>query len=78
MGSSGCYVWLVGLVFWGLLWYGRDDLGPKWTWTLVFLWLAGWGISTLLPGFSGFFMPVVALLDIVLVLVVFQGDVRIS
>lgn len=78
MGYVGCLGWIVGLIFWALLFYGRDDLGPKWTWTLALLWLAGWGIAYLLSGAAPFFMPFVALLDVVLVLAAFQGDLRIS
>lgn len=78
MAYLGCFGWFVSLVFWGLLYYGRYNLLPRWVWTLACIWLAGWGISALIPGFSGLFMPFVALLDIVLVLVVFQGDVRLT
>lgn len=77
-GSLGCFAWLAHLVFWGLLLRGRDELHPKWVWGLVLLWLAGWWASRLLPGGPYLFMSLVAVLDIVLVLVVLGGDVRIT
>lgn len=78
MGSLGCFGWLVQFVLWGLLYYGRHDLGPKWICTLLLLWLAGCGLFSLIPGGLYFFMAFVALMDIALVLVVFQGDVRLT
>lgn len=69
---------LVHLVFWGLLYRGRDELGPKWTWSLALLWPLGWWASTVLPGGAYFFRSLVAVLDIVLVLVVLGGDIRIT
>jgi len=77
-GSLGCFEWVARLAFWGLLFYGRDELGPKWTWTLALLWLAGWWLSGLFPGGPYVFMSLVAMIDIVLVLVVFQGDIRLN
>ena len=77
-GSLGCFAWLTHLVFWGLLLRGRDELGPKWMWALVAVWLVGWRACTLLPGGPSLFMSLVALIDIVLVLVVLGGDIRIT
>lgn len=74
--TLGCFEWIVRLVFWGLLFYGRDELGPRWTWSLALLWLAGWWVSTLFPGGAYLYMALVALIDVVLVLVIFQGDIR--
>ena len=78
MGYLGCFGWFVGLVFWGLLYYGRYNLRPKWTWTFALLWLAALGLGWLIPGAAAFVMPFVALLDITLVLVIFQGDIRLT
>jgi hypothetical protein len=78
MGYVGCLGWAVSLAFWGLLYYGQYNLRPKWTWTLALLWLAAWGLGRLIPAVAPFFLPFVALLDIVLVLVVFQGDLRLT
>jgi hypothetical protein len=77
-GLLGCFAWIVQIVFWGLLYYGRDELGPKWIGALALLWLAGWWVSTLLPGGAYLFMSLVAAIDIILVLVVLQGDLRIT
>jgi hypothetical protein len=77
-GSLGCFEWIIRLVFWVLLWLSRDELGPGWFWGLAIFWLAGWWISTLVPGGPYLFMSLLALVDIALVLVVFQGDVRIT
>jgi hypothetical protein len=78
VGSLGCFGWLVRLVFWALLLSGRDELGPRWTWGLALLWVAVWWLCSLIPGGTHLFTSLVALTDIVLVLVVFGGDVRIT
>jgi hypothetical protein len=78
MGSIGCFGWIVRLVFFGLLWHGRDELGPRWILGLVLAWLAGWGLSLVIPGGPAFFISLTAILDIVLVLVIFKGDIRLT
>lgn len=75
---NGCYGWLVNLVFWALLYQGRDELDPRWRWGLAFVWVALWLGASRIPGGALFFMSLVALLDIILVLVVLKGDVRIT
>jgi hypothetical protein len=47
-------------------------------WALVAVWLVGWRACALLPGGPSLFMSLVALIDIVLVLVVLGGDIRIT
>jgi len=42
----------------------------------VGLWLAGWVASSVVPLGPWLFSPYVAMLDIVLVLIVFKGDIR--
>lgn len=78
MGSLGCFGWLVRLIFWALLWSGRDELGLRWTSSLALLWVAGWWLCSLTPGGAYLFTSLVALADIVLVLVVLGGDIRIT
>lgn len=65
-------------LFWVLLWRGYDEIGPRWALILASIWLAGWGLSSLFPGGSYLFIALGALLDIVLVLVVYGGDIRIT
>ncbi len=74
----GCFGLIVHLAFWGLLWHGRDKIGLRWKVGLVLLYALGWWGSRLLPGGPYFFLSLLALIDIVLVLVVFEGDVRIT
>lgn len=78
MSSLGCFGWIVRLVFWGLLWSDRNELGPRWTWGLALLWVVVWWLCSLFPGGPYLFISLVALADIVLVLVVFGGDIRIT
>ncbi|HEV8578158.1 MAG TPA: hypothetical protein VGX68_03665 [Thermoanaerobaculia bacterium] len=76
--SLGCFAAIVHLVFWSLLLGGRDELSPKWRWGLVLAWPAGWWISSQIPGGGYAFMSLVALADIVLILAVLGGDVRLT
>jgi hypothetical protein len=78
MGYFGCLDLLMRGIFWILLWRGYDELGPRWTLILATVWLAGWGLSHLIPGGPYLFIALAALLDIVLVLVVYGGDIRIT
>jgi hypothetical protein len=67
------------IAFWVLLIAGRalGELGTKSTATLVVLWLAGcWGLPYIHYG-DALFMSLVAVVDVVLVLLVFKGDIRI-
>lgn len=65
------------LVFWLLLFFSRDELGIKGIAFCVAVWL----VLLLLFVFSGIspliFVAVQSVLDIVLVLVTFGGDIRI-
>lgn len=67
------------LAFWVLLIAGRvlGELGTKSTATLVVLWLAGlWGLRYT-PYGDALSMSLVAVVDVVLVLLVFKHDIRI-
>jgi hypothetical protein len=74
----GCFGWIINLVFWALLYSGRDELDPRWRWSLALVWVALWLGASRIPGGDLFFMSLVALLDIILVMVVLKGDVRIT
>ena len=64
------------IAFWVLLYAGRDELGWRWIVALIALWVFSFtGIM------HGYLQPHVftigqALLDIVLVLVIYGGDIR--
>ena len=70
--------------FWILLVIGWQALWPKKTVLFLLLWLAGYfGFPMVTYGYAGvsltggaFFMPYVAALDVVLVLLVFKRDIR--
>ena len=70
------YVGIIAhVVFWVLLAAGWDEL-PRPLW-LTFL--AGWMVGYVLaraPVYSGDFAPSVAIVDIVMVFLIFKGDVR--
>ena len=78
MGYFGCLDLLMRGIFWVLLWRGYDEIGPRWTLILAAVWLVGFGLSNLIPGGPYLFIALSALLDIVLVLVVYGGDIRIT
>jgi hypothetical protein len=80
-GSVGIAGWIVLIVFWAVLAIGVsfDEVRPRTAAILVALWLAGrFGLPRLLPYGDAFVTPYVALLDLVLVLLVFKGDVRLN
>jgi hypothetical protein len=53
-----------------------DDLGPMGLGVLVFLWLAGRFGLPFIPYGEAMFPSYVSVLDIALVFMIFQGDVR--
>ena len=63
-------------LFWILLLVGASEIGRRGCAVYVALWLIGFAGSLWLTG-GLLFVSYVAILDIVLVLHVFQGDVRI-
>jgi hypothetical protein len=76
MGSIGLAAWIALLAFWVLLVLGWRELGSKWTVTFVVLWCAGLAARSYVPYGADLFLPYVAVLDVVLVLMVVKGDVR--
>ena len=70
------------VLFWILLFLGREELGLKWILILVGFWagaLAGMVcVESVWPGMGGaFFLSLQAIVDVVLVLVIFKRDIRI-
>jgi hypothetical protein len=79
--SAGLAAWVAHVAFWILLPYGwfLDELSPRAIATFVLLWVAGWfGLPLLVPFGADIFFSWVALLDIVLVLLIFKGDVGVT
>jgi hypothetical protein len=77
MGLAGLAAWVAHGAFWAILAIGRfsDELGLLGTAVFVVLWLSGFFGLPFLPYGAALFTPFVAVLDIVLVFVVFKGDV---
>ena len=80
MGSATVAGWIAHIAFWTVLIIGAwsEDLGPKSLGVFVVLWLAGmFGLPHVSFG-AGLSTPFVAVLDIVLVFLVFKGDIRLT
>jgi len=80
IGSSAVAGWIAQIVFWALilLGVGSGELGIKGAAICVAVWLAAY-IGLPLVSFGSLFLtPCVAVLDVVLVFLVFKGDVRLS
>ena len=76
--SAGIAALIAHVAFWLLLVYGWfwEDLGPFGVTVFLVLWAGGFlGLSYLTSG-AALFPSYVAVLDIVLVFLVFRGDVR--
>jgi hypothetical protein len=68
-------LWIAHVLFWILLLIGASEIGRRGCAVYVGLWLIGYAGSSWLTG-GLLFVSYVAVLDIALVLHVFQGDVR--
>ena len=64
------------MTFWVLLVVGWKQLGPARSAIVIAVWLAGYVGLRYVPQGDLFVTPYVAILDIVLVFVIFKGDVR--
>jgi len=65
------------IIFWILLWFGRDNLSSLWRWGLIIGWLIMYFGSSFISGGSSFFMTVVTIIDIGLILIIFGRDIKI-
>lgn len=77
MNSAGVAGWIAQLVFWIVLAASAamGELGVRSAGVFISLWAAGL-VALSYFQFPELFSPLVAVLDIVLVFVVFKGDVR--
>ena len=81
IGSQAVGGWIAQIAFWVLIALGisHGALSKKAAVIFVALWLAGYVSLTRISWLTGFFVtPYVVVLDIVLVFVVFRGDVRLT
>ena len=79
IGSGSVAGWIAQIAFWAVLGLGIVFGDLKRTATVIFLalWAAGVFLLPRISSVSGFLVtPYVAVLDIVLVFLVFKGDVR--
>ncbi len=78
--SAGIAALIAHAAFWVLLVYGWfwDELGPRGIAAFLLAWLAGFFGLPLIPYASGMFPSFVAVLDVILVFIIFKGDVRLT
>jgi hypothetical protein len=78
--SAGMAAWIAHVGFWVLLAYGWawDEIGPRGLTAFLVLWIAGYFGLPYVPLGAAMFFSYVALLDVVLVFMIFKGDVRLS
>ncbi len=76
MGSPAVAAWIAHGVFWLLIVVGWSALGLKRRVVFLALWLAAFVGRSYVPYGELFFAPYVAVLDIILVFIIFRGDVR--
>jgi len=80
IGSAGIAAWIAQIAFWGLIVVGltSGELGFRRSAIFLALWLAGY-VGLRFVSFGDLFLTsYVAVLDVVLVLTIFKGDVRIG
>jgi hypothetical protein len=81
IGSQAVAAWVAHLAFWVLLTLGimYGELTRRRVAMFVALWLLGYiGLPRISPFSGPFVISYVAILDIVLVFIVFKGDVRLA
>jgi len=59
--------------YWVLLFFARDEIGPRWIWVLVVGWIVLWAVARAFLDTSYLIMALVAIVDIVLLYAIF-GD----
>jgi hypothetical protein len=80
MGSAAIASWIAHVAFWILLLYGWwwDKLGARRFVVFLCLWVMAFFGLPYLPLGAALFSSFVAVLDIALVLVIFEGDVPLT
>ena len=80
MGSAGIAAWIAHAAFWTLLLYGAawGEVTGRRVAVFLILWVAGLFGLPYVPYAAAMFSSFVAALDIVLVFMIFKGDVRLS
>ena len=76
MGSAGIGGLVALIAFWVLIVVGWNELGVRRAVFFILLWLAGMIGRSYVPYGPDLFGPYLAILDIVLVFIVFKGDVK--
>jgi uncharacterized membrane protein len=80
MGSVGAAAWISHIVFLVLIvgGYMTEALSMRASIAFALLWIVPRFALGFMPSAAPFFSPYVAVLDIVLVLILFRGDVRLT
>jgi hypothetical protein len=80
MGSAAAAAWIGHVVFWILVVWGwaTESLSGRGAIVAALLWIMPFFALDYAPRVAGFFSPYVAVLDIVLVFLLFRGDVRLT
>jgi hypothetical protein len=81
MGSASIASWIAHVAFWMLLMYGWawQEIDRRGVVLFLVFWPAGlFGLPYLFAYGAGLFSAYVAVLDIVLVFLIFKGDVRLT
>ncbi len=78
--SAGLGALAAQVVFWAVLFVGwvMDELSPRVTVGFAGVWIAAYIASAYVPQGDYLFSSLVAVLDVVLVLMVFKGDIRLT
>jgi len=72
-----CMMWLPFLIFWAIIFFARHDLGWRGVLICIAIW-TGLLFGCMFIGLSSYaFVAAQALLDCILIIVVFKGDIRI-
>lgn len=79
-GSAGLAAWIAQVVFWALLLIGlgSGELDRKRGALFGALWMAGFVAARFTPAAAVLVTPYLAVLDLILVFVIFKGDVRLN
>jgi hypothetical protein len=80
MGSAAAAAWIGHFVYWVLIIWGvaTESLSVRAFVVFLLLWLVPFFTLDYFPAAAPFFSPYVAVLDIVLVFLLFRGDVRLT